>query len=817
MKKILLLAYLILLAICVFAQTPAKTGKITGLVTDTSRKAVESASVSLLRAKDSSLVKLSVTQKSGRFGFENIADGKYLLMVTAIGNAKNYSKPFEITPASNAIEIPAILLRPQSKDLKAVTITATRPLVEHKIDRTIVNVEAAITNAGANALEILEKSPGIQVDKDGNISLKGKDGVMVLIDGRPTNLSASDLANMLRNTQASQLDQIEIMTNPPARFDASGNAGVINIKTKKNRQFGYNGSVTLGYSQGYYARFNDGLNFNYRKNKVNLFTNLSHGYNHTRSGLNIQRSFRKSDTKELVSNFDQEGLRYNEGSNYNVKAGVDYFVNKKTTLGVVLNGAYSPRSSLIDNVTDISDPHGILLSQTKAINNNDQKWKNFSGNFNYRHVYDSTGRELTADVDYVYYDSKNNQLLANSYFNASGTATDRPDSLLAYLPQRINIYTARIDYLKPLKKGGRLEMGVKSSFVETDNDATYDSIINAQLVHDYRRSNHFIYKENVNAAYVSINKPINKKWGAQVGLRLENTNAKGNQVTTKVKFDRHYTQLFPTGYLQFLPSKNHTLVLNYGRRIRRPDYQSLNPFINFIDRYTYQQGNPDLKPQFSHNVELSHTFKNFLTTTINYSRTTDIIQRVIEQDEAKNETYVRDANIAKQRQYGLAVSINNSITKWWKNSFYVNVYSNKFDGIVDSAYVSITANTLSLNGSQQFQFAKTWSAEISGFFRTGGIEGVIYGKSLGMMSIGLGKQIMKGQGTVRLNVRDVFYTQRFRGESKYGNVDAKFQDRPDSRVLSVNFSYRFSKGKMNNNTPKRRSGSSTDEQSRIQG
>ncbi len=815
MKNIIPLFAALILGFASFAQKPVT--KVSGQVTDGDQKVIESATITLLKAKDSSVVKMSAAGKGGVFMFEGINEGKYLVSISAVGHKKAFSDVFEINSANNAISLKTISLLPVSKDLAAVTVTGKRPLIEQKIDRTIVNVEASITNVGANALEVLEKSPGIQVDKDGNISLKGKDGITVLVDGRPTNLSALDLANMLRNMQANQLDQIEIMTNPPARYDAAGNAGIINIKTKKNKLFGYNGSFSLGYGQGKHPRFDDGLNFNYRQNKVNLFTNLSHGYNNNTSGLSIQRRFIKADTKELVSDFNQQATMDRESQSYNAKAGLDYFVNKKTTLGLVLNGALNPRNQESNNITNISNPQMVPVSQTRAFSGNKQKWENYGANFNYRHVFDTTGKELTADADYVSYYSRNDQVLINTYFNPAGNATDKPDSLFASLPQRIKIYSVKADYLQPFKNGGRFEAGIKSSFVETDNNANYDSVVNGQMVHDFNRSNHFIYRENINAAYVSLNEPLNKKWGAQVGLRLENTNSNGNQVTTGVTFNRPYTQLFPTAYLQYTHNKNNNFVLNYGRRIRRPNYQSLNPFINFIDRYTYQLGNPDLRPQFSHNIELSHTYKNFLTTTVNYSRTTDIIQMVIEQNEAKNETFVKQANIAKQRQWGAAVSVNNPITKWWKSSFYINAFNNKFDGIVNDTFITISATTLTLNGSEQFTFAKTWTAELSGFFRTGGIEGVIVTKPLGMLSFGLSKQIMKKQGTVRLNVRDIFYTQRFKGASKYGNVDAAFQESPDSRVINIGFTYRFAKGKMTGSAPKRRSGSSSDEQNRVGG
>jgi iron complex outermembrane recepter protein len=813
MTKIIALLSITLAFFSLSSQAQNRLGKVSGIVVDGSRKTIEASTITLLKAKDSSVAKISAADKDGRFEFEKIPPGKYLVSVTAVGHQKGYSSIFEITTETSSIDVKSIELIPQTKSLSTVIVTAKKPLVEQKLDRTIINVEASITNVGSTALEVLEKSPGISVDKDGNISLKGKEGVMVLIDGRPTQLGGADLANFLRSMSASQLDQIEIMTNPPAKYDAAGNAGIINIKTKKNRQFGYNGSANISYNQGRYPKTNEGFNFNYRVNKVNLFTNVSHNYNKYYNVLTIQRNFRDKDTKQLLSYFDQAAKMINDNNSFNGKVGLDYFANKNTTLGVVVTGFSSDRANANRNVTNIYDATGNLGNQTRAISTGKQDWQNFSTNLNFRQALDTAGKELTADLDYITYDSRNHTSMVNSYWDGSNNSIAKADTLLGALPQNIKIYSGKIDYLQPLKKGARFEAGIKSSFVKTDNNAAYDSVQYGATVHDYNRSNYFIYQENINAAYVNLSKPINKKWSGQVGLRLENTVAKGNQVTTGETFTRNYTQLFPTAYIQYAANKSNSFVLNYGRRIRRPDYQSLNPFINFIDRYTYQQGNPNLKPQFSHNVEFSHTYKGFLTTTLNYSRTTDIIQQVIEQNEAKNETFVKQANIAKQRQLGIAMNASGSVTKWWKTNVYINAFNNRFEGIVNNTFITISATTLMLNGSQQFQFSKTLSGEISGFYRTQGIEGVIHAKPFGMMSIGLSKQVMKSKGTIRVNLRDVFKTQYFRGESRYSNIDAAFQERRDSRVLNIGFSYRFSKGKINQR--KRSNGSANDEQSRV--
>ena len=826
MRKILILMTFALIATSFASLAQEKTGKVTGIVIDGSTKTIESATITLLKAIDSAVVKMSVADKTGKYEFDAVPEGKYIVSISAVGHNKGYSEVFTINRANADITLKTIELVPHAKTIGEVTVTAKRPLIEQKLDRTIINVEASITNVGATAMEVLEKSPGISVDKDGNISLKGKQGVQVYIDGRPSYLAGNDLANYLRNMNASQLDQIEIMTNPPAKYDAAGNSGIINIKTKKTKQFGYNGSIASSWNQGRYLKNSESFNFNYRKNKANLFANLGYSNRTNFQELGIQRKFIDPNTKIVKSIFDQVTKIKEHGESINGKIGIDYFSTKKTTIGAVVSGFYNP--GIFDSRSDIniSNPAGVLQNKTLGHASNERKWKNFSTNLNFRHVFDSTGRELTADADYLFYRSTDAQSLVNSYFNTVGQPTFIPDTLLGSLPQNIKIYSGKADYSHPLKNGAKFEAGWKSSYVKTDNDGVYNNLVNKQPILDSGRSNHFIYKENVNAAYVNYSRPFGKKWSGQFGLRVENTNSDGhssgyeyNSVQGKFLyvdryFKRNYTQLFPTAYIQYSANEKNSFVLNYGRRINRPDYQDLNPFMHFIDKYTFEQGNPNLQPQFSHNVELSHTYKGFLTTTFNYSNTTDIISEVLEQHTDKNETIVKKSNIASQRQYGISISAGGQLKKWWTANLYVNVYNNLFKGILNGDYVSQGATTGQLNISNQFKLSKTWAAELGGFYQTASLEGVFKIQPIGVMNLGVSKQVMKGKGTIRFSARDILYSQKAKGTILYSNVDVSFQQVRDSRQVGLGFTYRFTKGKLKASGGKK-TGGATDEQGRV--
>lgn len=804
--------------------------RISGKITDNKQTAIASATVALLKAADSSLVKNYVSGKDGQYTIENIPAGAYLVKISATGHKTVYSASFEVNATKSIQELPAISMTAVSRELSAVTVTASRPMIEMKIDRTVVNVDAAVTNTGANALEVLEKAPGVQVDKDGNISLKGKQGVIIMLDGRPTYLTGSQLAEMLKGMQASQLDQIEIMTNPPAKYDAAGNSGIINIKTKKNKMKGFNGNVSAGYGQGIYPKTNNSLSLNYRNSKVNLFSNYSFGRNNNWQQLDIFRRY-KNDDGSTRAIFEQVSEMRRRNLNNNLKLGMDYYISTRTTVGIVFSGYANNWSNLGDNTSFLKNPQYVTDSIVTAKSHIKENWKNASVNLNLRHQFDTTGRELSFDIDYLLYKGANDQHFVNTTMMPDRTPKNQ-DQLAGDLPTDIKIYSAKADYTHPLGGKAKLEIGFKSSYVVTDSRANYyfgipDNIDEpVKWAPDYTKINYFEYKENINAGYVSLNKQLTEKLGLQAGLRYENTNYTGTQYGNPTRkdsaFKRNYDSWFPTVYLSYQATKNNQFGISFGRRIDRPAYQSLNPFLFFIDKYTYEVGNPYLRPQYSNNFELTHIWKGILTTTLNYSVTKDLFTETFTQEELANgekgfATIVRDGNIGKRQSGGIALNAQIPIAKWLNTNLYTNYNYTKFSGQLYGDEVDIQAGNMLVSMNNQFKFNKGWSAELSGWYRTKGVEGQILIDPMGALSTGIAKQVLKGNGSIKLNVRDIFYTQKAEGTINFKATEAAFKNRRDTRVVNLTFTYRFGKTQNGNGNNNRKRGGANEEQNRVQG
>ena len=816
MRKTLSLLTVILTALSLVSQAQVKNGTIHGIVIDGNTKTIESATITLLRAKDSTVAKMSVADKTGKYSFDGIAEGSYLVSITAVGHQKGYSETFTITPDKSSVTLKTIELIPAAKSVGGVTVTAKKPFIEQKAGKTIINVDASPTNSGLTALELLEKSPGVSVDNDGNISLKGKQGVMILVDGKPTYMSGADLAALLKNMQSSSLDQIEIMTNPPAKYDAAGNSGIINIKTKKGIVKGMNGTANLGYTQGFYGRFNGGVNLNYRNDKLNLFGGYNAGTWEGYNKLLIDRNFYEADKVTLKGSSDQVSRPHFKGQYHNLKAGVDYYFSKKDVAGIVVNGNFNNGDEDPKSLSNIRFPSGATDYQIRSRGMNTRKSSNLTTNLNYKHTFDSTGREISVDLDQAHYTNKSLTNLITEILDANGIENGDDILLKGTIPSDINIYSAKADYVHPFKNGLKLEAGLKTSFVKTDNKVDYlRNSGSGWSVDD--RSNHFIYKENINAAYAILSKSI-KKWEVTAGLRVENTIADGHQVKSDSSFRRDYTNLFPNLGVSYAANKKNQFNFSYSRRITRPDYDDLNPFVFFLDSLTYGQGNPYLQPQFTNNFEVSHTYNRFLTTTLNYTQTDDIITQLLKQDTEKKVTYQTQENFSKMRQIGLAVMANFPVTKWWNTNIYTNVFNNHYTGVYQNGIkndpIDIQFTSFMSNVTNSFTIGKKgWSAEVSGWYRSKSPEGLLIANEMWAVNSAISKQLFKKKATLKLGVRDIFYTQQFSGYAKYSDVDVIVSSRRDSRQFNLSFTYRF--GKTNIAPARRKTGGANDEQNRV--
>ncbi len=800
---------LLLLTVAVQAQS----GKITGRVSNASATELNGAVATLINATDSAFVKTSFIDSSGRFEFEQLKNATYVVRITLVGYQKYYSSVIDINTNQPQVVLADIVLQKDVQSLGEVSVTSRKPFVERKIDRTVINPDALITNAGTTALEVLEKSPGILVDVDGNISLKGKSGVVVVIDDKPTYLSAGDLAGYLKSIPSGSIDVIEIMTNPPAKYDAAGNAGVINIRLKKNKAVGINGGINLSYAQGRYMRTNNSFNLNYRINKINLFTNIGISENNSYQDLTINRYY-YNNNGTYNSGFTQNTYFKRKFMGRNMNLGMDYYVTNKTTVGFVLSGFINPAHVEADNNAKVLDNNNNITSLVEATNPSDRKWKSGSVNLNYAYKI-KAGEELTANFDYIKYDANQTQNLTNAVFTPDHVLQDK-SVLYSSLPAELNIKTAKLDYTKTLKGGGTGGAGYKISHVSTDNIADFYDVDTNVKTPNYDFSNRFQYKELINAAYLNYSKDW-KKLSVQAGLRFEHTGIDGRQFGNPTKddssFTRNYASLFPTAYAlyRFDSTNTHQLGFSFGRRIDRPNYQSMNPFTYPMDRYTYYGGNPFLKPTFSYNFELTHTYKNFLTTALEYSITHDLINETNEQ--RGTIYYSRPGNFGKQIAYGVSVNGTFKFTKWWTLQLYTEVKNLSFKAVIYDQILDEGRFYYYIGPTNQFSITKNLSAELSGSYQSRILVTQFLIIPVWQMRAGLAQKIWKGKGTVRLSVSDIFYTNQPGGDIRnIANSKANWKSYLDSRAITISFGYRFNKGKSLN---ARKSGGSDTEKQRV--
>jgi hypothetical protein len=770
------------------AQTRAA---VRGTVAEVGGAAVPFATVMLHRAADSVVVKTEFSDAQGSFRLDAPAGQRYRVSVAQVGFGRYWSAPFELPAAGLAL--PVLALAPsQATALKDVTVTGRRPLYERRADRTVVNVADSPLAAGATTLDVLGRAPGVSLDGSSELALRGRQGLLVLIDGKRTPLTGADLAEYLRSVPAEQLQSIELITNPPASYDAQGGAGVIAINLKKDQRLGTNGTanVSLGYSEQ--AKFTGGLALNHRRKNLNLYGTYTYTDRRYFSRIDFNRQFAATATLPaggiLQSNDQLAHLR-----SHAARVGLDLNLSKRTLLGASVTGLASRTDLNTASQTLATDAAGQPADRFRTRTDWDVSRPSGSANLNLRHAFadSANAATLNADADYARYQLTR---LSDQFvvFDTPGRAA----SLLSGdQGSRLSIGAAKVDFSQPLPRRTRLDVGAKATQVRSDNDVAFTSTIGGQPYPRPDISSQFSYRENVNAAYASLRGAL-PKTTLQAGLRAEQTNIIATQAGATLR-EQHYLQLFPSALVEHTLNERHALALAVARRIDRPSYQQLNPLRTYPDATSYLAGNPNLLASTSYNFELTHTYRQKFSTGLAYSRADlPIVNVVYPAPDGSRVVVNQNVNLSTRHFYTLTLTAPLTPTKWW--TLYANalLYYNRYVGFINSTALDRGQVACNLTANNSFTLPRGWSAELNGLYESREVYGYQVIRARGQVSAGLQKSLWNKQGTFRLNVADIFYTTPNRATSTYDNFTETYYSRLDTRIVTAALTYRFGNSKV---------------------
>jgi len=790
---------------CIISHGQSSKNRISVTITQ-NQSPVDGATVELLKSRDSSLVKIAVTDKSGKAEFENIPFADYFVRASSVGMNTQSSEIFTLSETRNEWVVPSInLVTKTTTQMQGVTVTTKKPFIQKLSDRIVVNVENSIVSAGSTVLDVLERSPGVTIDHNDAISLRGRSGVIIMIDGKPTAMTGQDLANYLRGLPSNAVERIDIITNPSAKYDAAGNSGIIDLRMKKDQRLGANGTFTAGYGQGIYPKASTGISFNYRNKKVNLFGNYNYAYRKLLNHLIINRNF--YDNGVFTGSDDKDNYAIMPFRSHTVRFGADFFPTAKTIIGFVVNGSFNQFDRNADIETIKNNSNNQPSSRFLSVATNDDHFENIVANINLKHQFDSAGRELTADVDFGKFNNASLTRTASAFFNLDGTKRSEDDILDGDQNGALKLKTAKVDYVQPLSKGSKIELGYKTSYVSSDNDAKFYNVFPGISQVDSNKTNRFFYEEYNNAGYVNASKAY-KKFDFQVGIRGELTNVRTHQVKGDSRFKNDYFQLFPSAFFNYKLKEDHIVGVSVSRRIDRPGYSQLNPFLFQVDATIYATGAPLLKPQLTWSYELNYTVKN-MNFTLGYSKTKDpqdvVLSRildviptfVIKPGQDSNITVQIPVNLTSSDYFGLTASLPFRISKWWNMINNVNVYYTSADGNLGGVATNNGGPAGNIRTNNTFTFKKGWTAEMNASVNSGRRYGYNNSKPQWGVSAGVQKTIIKGKGTLRFNVSDIFWTNLPNATIKYeGRYVENWHAYRETRVANLVFTYRFGNSKV---------------------
>lgn len=768
----------------------AAHAQVTGTVTDSLNAPLPFCNVMMVRAADSTVVTGTTCTETGTFTVEKKENGSFRLMVMYAGYEKTYTDVFTLTDAQPSYAFTAIVLRPdKTVTLDEVAIVAQKPFMEQKLDRTVFNIENSVLATGNTALDVLRKLPGVNVDNNDNISVRGKQGVQFMIDGRRSYMGGADMANYLRGIDASQLERIEVITNPSAKYDASGNA-IINIVMKRNRNLGYNQQLNATYDQGFYGGGHIGTNLNYKTEKWNFFGNGSYG----------QWQFYEETTRTVIYNPDSaahamsigRSRRHIQGMWNYQQVGIDYSPGKKHTIGIVAERSGGNRSQQRRFDVDSYNAEMSLDSNLFTTGPEKNTHQYYSGGINYKFDIDTTGKQLTADFNYANFSTTSRRDNVTTYYNGAWQSMHDPSTQVSDIALSVGIGAGQIDYVHPLKNdNGLLEAGTRGSHVVTASDAKYFRTENGVLVNDTRQTNKFTYTEIIAAGYLNYSRSINKKLDAQLGLRAEETIAKGEGEADTLLFSRQYLRLFPSAFLNWKVDSSNAINISYSRRIDRPDYGELNPFIFYSDPYTTNSGNPNLQPQMNHLVEVAHVFKGTYRTALSYMHMTQVFMGIVSVDDSTRVVNMRLENFATYKVVTLEFSAQYSFTNWYTLSGTLLAFRDHYYGPVNGQDFSVVYVTGLAFIQNRISLKHDWGLEANFFCRSVNRNGIWRDQPFSGLDLGVRKRFGDGRGSLSLNVQDVFQKSYVNSTADYGNVYVSNFGRNDSRRIRLSVSWKL--------------------------
>ena len=798
MKPLHIILAIILQSTFLISQTTIK-----GTLVTKENEPIPFATVALLKAKDSSIVKGNYTKEDGTFEFEKIPTGNYIIKGMVVGMSNKFSNPIEIIENQKFFLLENLIIEKSGVDLQSVDVVAIKPLVEFKNGNITLNVENSTIAAGNSAYELLKKAPGVSIDNNNNLAIQGKQGVKIMIDGRLQQLSKDQLMNLLQSMPAEGIATIDIMKNPSVKYDAEGTAGIINIKTKKAKLMGFNGNINAGINSGALWGGNGGIALNYKGAKYAITTGFNFVERNRQQNVYINRRI-STTSDDLI--FDQNMINNQKNKFGDYKLGFDWFASDKTTIGIMLDGGIGAPTNDGINITNIFGNNTVGFNSLNSNSSLKNNFNNNNFNLNATHKLDTLGAEIDASFNYTKYQENGNNSYGNYFYDAMQQPVIGmyPNVYKNTLNTNIDMYIGAVNYKKPLAKKTTIETGLKYSGVGTDNNLLFErkDVLSDSYYNDTKYSNHFLYTEHVGAGYFNLQKEI-KKLSMQLGLRAEYTNATGFNKTINTKIIREYLQLFPNINFDYKASENHSIQFSYSRRINRPDYFQLNPFKFYIDQYTSEQGNPFLNPETSHNLNLTHSFKGAIYNTLSYSRTNNAMLELTEQDNATKESIQTTRNINGQYMFAYNLYAYIPIKKFYVAQLDFNMWYQAFEGSVKG--VSFNTSSPGIQGSltNEFILPKDFSIELSLQAQGPMQYGIFALKSQGNVDFGIKKNFFKNKLSIKINASDIFRTQITRANVNFDNQHIIFKQYNDMRRVRLTLTYNFGNTKLQFNQTKK--------------